>query len=260
MAYTKTVWQDRIADNNNRFIASGAVAGEVFMVNAPTNVTQEGTPFNVADMNKIEQGIFDAHQGIADLAAGKPYDYYMEFASKPSDAEMIAWRLLPAAGQAVLISQYQRLCDRHYVGNAANATADWWYKTSDAAGKNRDVNGAYMVVIDIRGIFLRPAGANSLYKMANDTPYDGGSIGAFGQDKMQLMQGSTLFPWPADMLASNVIKGVFRALDTVSYLRFEPAQGGTWAVYEAFFNTSSVARTGSETTPAWAAAYYCIVY
>jgi predicted secreted protein len=131
-------------------------------------VTQAGTPFSVENMNKIEQGIFDAHEDIAALIAGQPFGYLMEFEFEPTALELANWRCLPLGGQLILISQYQRLCDRKYVGNGNNATADWWYKC-DSAG-NRDVNGTYMRVLDHRGLFSRAVGANSLYRMANDTP------------------------------------------------------------------------------------------
>lgn len=45
MAYTKKVWQDRIKDSSG-------------------NVIQEGTPFSAGNMNRIEQGIADAHAAL----------------------------------------------------------------------------------------------------------------------------------------------------------------------------------------------------
>jgi hypothetical protein len=42
-----------------------------------------------------------------------------------------------------------------------------------------------MRVLDHQGVFTRPAGQNSKYKMANDAPYDGMSVGSFLGDCVQ---------------------------------------------------------------------------
>jgi hypothetical protein len=170
MAYTKTVWQNRQGINKNKFVKSAETAASVILTNAPDSIAQAGTPFSVENMNKIEQGIYDAHQMLQDIIDREPFGYNIEFEIEPSALQLALWRCLPLHGQVVLISQYQRLCDAKYVGNAANATADWWYKTADPEGTIRDVNGAYMRVLDHRGVFSRPAGRNSKYTAANDTP------------------------------------------------------------------------------------------
>jgi hypothetical protein len=92
------------------------------------------------------------------------------FAFEPTPLQFARWRCLPVVGQVIEISQYQDLCDLKYCGDGQNADADWWYKTSDPEGKIRDVEGAYMRVLDHRGLFSRAAGQNSKYRMANDTP------------------------------------------------------------------------------------------
>jgi hypothetical protein len=103
-----------------------------------------------------------------------PFGYEIPFEIMPTAMELAAWRCLPEQGQLIHIPLYQRLSDRMYVGDDYNDTADWWYKC-DSEGK-RDVNGEYMRVLDHRGIFSRPAGQNSKYKMANDTPMTAGRL------------------------------------------------------------------------------------
>lgn len=68
MAYTKTNWVARQGTNLNKFTKSGETATSVILTNTPDAVTQTGTPFSVENMNKIEQGIYDAHQGIVNLS------------------------------------------------------------------------------------------------------------------------------------------------------------------------------------------------
>jgi len=85
MSYEKTVWKARQGSGLNRFNKSQESGGSVVLENAPIEVSEQGTPFSVDNMNKIEQGIYDAHEMIADeeearaqgdgaaLAAAKDY-------------------------------------------------------------------------------------------------------------------------------------------------------------------------------------------
>lgn len=64
-------------------------------------------------------------------------------------------RLLACNGQVVSSSSYPRLVANTYCGNANNATAPAFYKTSDAGGTTRSTSGGYFVLPDLRGCFLR---------------------------------------------------------------------------------------------------------
>ncbi|MDR2048360.1 MAG: DUF6273 domain-containing protein [Treponema sp.] len=68
MAYTKTNWLPRQGTNLNKFTKSAETPASVILTNTPDAVTQPGTPFSVENMNRIEQGIFDAHEGISRLS------------------------------------------------------------------------------------------------------------------------------------------------------------------------------------------------
>ena len=61
MAYVKTNWLARVGTALNRFLKTNETSTEVELTNDPTGVTTAGTPFTVANMNKIEDGIYDAH-------------------------------------------------------------------------------------------------------------------------------------------------------------------------------------------------------
>jgi hypothetical protein len=67
MAYTKTIWAERQGTNLTRFAKSAETPTSVNLTPAPT-ITKAGTPFSAEHMNKIEQGIYEAHQGITDLS------------------------------------------------------------------------------------------------------------------------------------------------------------------------------------------------
>lgn len=61
MAYTKTSWVARVGTALNRFLKSNETTESVELTNDPSGVTTAGTPFTAANMNKIEQGIYDVH-------------------------------------------------------------------------------------------------------------------------------------------------------------------------------------------------------
>lgn len=58
--YTKTNWQDRLVQYPNRFAKSGETNDNVTLTADPGTVTQVGTPISSTQLNRIEQGIFDA--------------------------------------------------------------------------------------------------------------------------------------------------------------------------------------------------------
>lgn len=68
MAYTKTTWVDRIVQFANRYTKSNETVNSVDLVANPGTVTQAGTPLSAGNLNKIEQGIADAHDLIATAA------------------------------------------------------------------------------------------------------------------------------------------------------------------------------------------------
>ena len=65
MAYEKTIWETRAGSNLNRFGKAQETARSVILHNEPDEVTRPGTPFSIQNMNKIEQGIFAAHEMAA---------------------------------------------------------------------------------------------------------------------------------------------------------------------------------------------------
>lgn len=64
---------------------------------------------------------------------------------------------LAANGAAVAVATYGRLATAIYCGDAANPTASWGYKCTNPASPatTRSTTGAYIVLPDVRGEFLR---------------------------------------------------------------------------------------------------------
>jgi hypothetical protein len=67
-------------------------------------------------------------------------------------------RVLLLQGQVILISSYPLLVAAIYCGDANNATAPAFYKTSDAGGTTRSTSGTYLVLPDLRGLSLKNIG------------------------------------------------------------------------------------------------------
>jgi hypothetical protein len=65
MSYIKTDWKARQGKNLNKFTKTNETGSTVILENTPDAITVPGTPFSVENMNKIEQGIYDAHDKIA---------------------------------------------------------------------------------------------------------------------------------------------------------------------------------------------------
>jgi hypothetical protein len=108
------------------------------------------------------------------------------FAHIPTAAEMIRMRVLPLEGQVLPIFQYLDLFNKQW-SPAIQESGDWWYRCT--SNGTRDEEGNYFRVLDHQGVFVRPAGKNSKYRMADDAPYDGMSIGKHIGDAMRTMGG-----------------------------------------------------------------------
>lgn len=90
-------------------------------------------------------------------------------------------RVLLLQGQTIEIASYPLLAAAVYVGNASNATAPAFYKTSDTPGVTRDTGGAYMVLPDTRAVSLKGAGNHTI----NTRVKSGPAFGAVEEDQFQ---------------------------------------------------------------------------
>ena len=58
--FVTTTWTNRQVQFPSRFTKSGETATTVTLTASPGTVTQAGTPISALNMNRIEQGVFDA--------------------------------------------------------------------------------------------------------------------------------------------------------------------------------------------------------
>jgi len=149
-------------------------------------------------------------QGFAPRSVGE----YHYLSYEPSVAELVRLRYLPLDYRIIKIALYQELCNLKWVGTGNNATANFWYKCDENGTRN--VNGLYMRVEDGRGMFWRGAGANAIYKGANNTPYAGGSIGKFIGDTIRNIVGETSYFSALVSTAGGGGAFYFRGLSTIA--------------------------------------------
>jgi hypothetical protein len=94
--------------------------------------------------------IVEAIQAIA-----APPGSIIAWCGQESDPAVAGVRALALNGQGIVRANYADLDTAIYCGNSNNATADSCYRATDAAGTYRSTSGAYLILPDMRGRFLR---------------------------------------------------------------------------------------------------------
>jgi hypothetical protein len=160
-----------------------AATFNLILDNMENLISAMGLNPNNTDPEQLKKAML---QGFAPRSIGEYHDLSYE----PSVAELVRLRYLPCDYRIIKIALYQELCNLKWVGTANNAAADWWYKCDENGTRN--VNGLFMRVEDCRGLFHRGAGANAIKKGANNTPYDGKSVGSFIGDAIRNVTSPTI--------------------------------------------------------------------
>jgi len=99
-----------------------------------------------------------------------------------SDPTSLGFRLLLMNGQGIFRANYPELDTICYVGDPNNGVADAYYHADDAAGAIRNTTGNYLILPDMRGVFVRgydptalvdPDGAGRIFPDFQDHAMDG---------------------------------------------------------------------------------------
>ena len=149
---------------------------DVIAADSSGPTVRDGTPLTAAWVSDI----WLAFQAMLDFAGLTPNGYAENDATRGSQllsasriisggpGEVIFYagadptspsgRLLQLAGQVVSVADYSDLVAETYCGDAKNATAVNFYKSSDSGGTTRSTSGTYFKLPDCRGFFLRGIG------------------------------------------------------------------------------------------------------
>lgn len=101
-----------------------------------------------------------------------------------TDPALLGYRILPLNGAVLDISdtEYTELVENVYCGDANNATAPAFYKTSDAGGVTRDITGTYLVFPNSSGLSLKNIGDAIISGRTKTGP---AALGEVQEDQMQ---------------------------------------------------------------------------
>jgi len=156
---------------------------------------------------------------------------------------------LACNGTAVLISSYPNLAAAIYCGDALNATAGFGYKATSSAGTTRSTTGTFITIPDLRGIFVRGSGSQTISSITYNK--------TFGAEETDAMQGHRHAPLEGGAFwcqgGSNPDIDVMN--NSVSYDYSASATGSPTTD-----GTNGAPRTASETRPANIALLYCIKF
>jgi hypothetical protein len=94
--------------------------------------------------------VLDAWQKSFGIGPGMLVGWFLD-----EDPATTGHRVLLLEGVNIVHADYPELRDAVYVGDANNATAGCFYKSSDSGGTIRDTSGIYLVLPDLRGRVLR---------------------------------------------------------------------------------------------------------
>ncbi len=123
MAYTKTEWKPRKGIGLSRFEKFDETSRFVTLENAPQRIDDPGTPFDPDNMNKIEQGISDAHKGLADEEKARTKgDADTLAAAKTDSANKVSSHNTSTTAHTDIRNSKQDKLNRTVVGND-NATS-----------------------------------------------------------------------------------------------------------------------------------------
>jgi hypothetical protein len=98
-------------------------------------------------------------------------------------------RVVPCAGQVVLIANYPDLCAAIYCGDANNATADYCYKSTDSGGSSHSTSGTYMRLPDFRGLAPRGYDHGAVHDPLGATRGISNSAGLLASLQQDALQG-----------------------------------------------------------------------
>lgn len=119
-------------------------------------------------------------------------------------------RVILLQGQVITIANYPLLAAAVYVGDANNATAPAFYKTSDAGGTTRSTAGTYMVMPDTRAVSLKGVGDQTINTRVKTGP---ASVGEVLEDQMQLLTGNASPSSNIGWYNAGNYNGVFTKID-----------------------------------------------
>lgn len=124
-----------------RYYLSPTTPGVITTVAPAANVVQIGIAKSATELFVDIDASSSASTAVGEVA-------YFPMSTAPTN-------FIKLNGAGVLVANYASLTAAVYVGDANNATAAAFYRADDSAGSVRNINGAYLILPDLRGEFIR---------------------------------------------------------------------------------------------------------
>ena len=177
-----------------------------------------------------------------------------------SSARKAVMRVLDLEGQIVPVDVYDKLTDAVWQGPSLNPTVECFYRCDNDANKTRNAAGAYLYLPDMRGLFPRAAGANSVHFPSVNTLYDGGSIGEHISDAIRNIIGTTtnFFVVTTNSGASGAFISTLMSYD--QYIQTINNNGTGTGYSKSVFNAGYVVPVANENRPGSISVSFFISY
>lgn len=229
-----------------------------------------GTPWEEAIVNDLfgfqqellnKAGITIAGSGTPDkVGASEYFDAIRATCGYPGmiqplalnvDPSTLGLRMLIMDGSGILVASYSDLVDATYIGDPDNPTADAFYRADDAAGTARNTAGAYFILPDTAGRFLR--GADTSGSIDPD-----GASRLIGSDQFDALQKHNhviqndidgTYATQTSVGSDGVAVTAMSPTGSVSGAKFQASAANVGDAISGFINISGVGRVDIETRP-----------
>jgi len=271
MAYEKTVWKSRQGKNLNRFTKSQITDETVNLLNTPEEITEPGTPITPQNMNKIEQGIYDAHEAIATEAAARQAadnqsnqaieNINKKIPNQASETNQLADKNFTNSSISNMAANYvtpNTAGDAQFANLGALRSGPWYHGGTSYAPSQND----YAIYLNTDNSVWRAAFNGQLwsptYKI-NDTPFTAAQLAALNSQITAALVQKLLNPDSEPIQNSdNLVKsgGVFAWFGGLLSALKTTAKTVIGAINELFdnkANTASPTFTGTPRAPTPAA-------
>ena len=229
-----------------------------------------GTPWEEAILNDLfgfqqellsKAGVVIAGSGTPDkVGASEYFDAIRATCGYPGmiqplalnvDPSTLGIRMLIMDGSGILVANYSDLVTATYIGDSDNPTADAFYRADDAAGTARNTAGAYFILPDTSGRFLRGADPGGSFDP------DGASrlIGSNQTDALQkhnhVIQNDidAVYSTQGSVGTDGVSITAMLPTGSKSGAKFQASAANVGDAISGFLNISGVGRVAIETRP-----------
>ena len=181
MAYKKTFWKDRIVEKPNTYKQINNPDGTITLQPMFGQVIEQGTPFNAASLNKIEDGIIDVYNHIN---SGGNFRIFKTIKERDKETNVEDGMICYVDEEGVYYSRKNDEWEIFKSGSGGDGGTSIGTLTSPSDGQTMSVSTGDTLEVDI--FFSTPnVGAGTVYVTSNGKEIQKKAI-SMGSNKLQL--------------------------------------------------------------------------